>query len=47
MTFKELLEKLGIAEDKIDEATKQFKEFLDGEYVPKSRLMRLRRKRKP
>lgn len=38
MTFKELLEKLGIAEDKIDEATKQFKEFLDGEYVPKSRF---------
>lgn len=38
MTFKELLEKLGIAEDKIEEATKQFKEFLDGEYVPKSRF---------
>lgn len=38
MTFKELLEKLGIAEDKIEDATKQFKEFLDGEYVPKSRF---------
>lgn len=38
MTVKELLEKLGIAEDKIEDATKQFKEFLDGEYVPKSRF---------
>lgn len=38
MTFKELLEKLGIAEDNIENATKQFKEFLDGEYVPKSRF---------
>ena len=38
MTFKELLEKIGVAEDNIDNATKQFKEFLDGEYVPKSRF---------
>lgn len=38
MTFKEFLEKLGIAEDNIENATKQFKEFLDGEYVPKSRF---------
>ena len=38
MTVKELLEKLGVAEDKIEDATKQFKEFLDGEYVPKSRF---------
>ena len=38
MTLKELLQKLGIAEDNIENATKQFKEFLDGEYVPKSRF---------
>lgn len=38
MTLKELLQKLGIAEDKIEDATQQFKAFLDGEYVPKSRF---------
>lgn len=38
MTLKELLQKLGIAEDKIENATKEFKAFLDGEYVPKSRF---------
>lgn len=38
MTLKELLQKLGIAEDKIESATQEFKTFLDGEYVPKSRF---------
>lgn len=38
MTLKELLQKLGIAEDKIENATQEFKAFLDGEYVPKSRF---------
>lgn len=38
MTITELLVKLGIADDKQAEATKIFKEFLDGEYVPKSRF---------
>lgn len=38
MTITELLAKLGIADDKQAEATKIFKEFLDGEYVPKSRF---------
>lgn len=38
MNLTELLVKLGIAEDKREEATKSFKEFLDGEYVPKSRF---------
>lgn len=38
MALKELLQKLGIAEDKIEDATQQFKSFLDGEYVPKSRF---------
>ena len=38
MTLKELLQKLGIAEDKVEDATQQFKAFLDGEYVPKSRF---------
>ena len=38
MTLKELLQKLGIAEDNIENATKEFKAFLDGEYVPKSRF---------
>lgn len=38
MNLTELLVKLGIAEDKREEAAKSFKEFLDGEYVPKSRF---------
>ena len=38
MTLKELLQRLGIAEDKIENATQEFKAFLDGEYVPKSRF---------
>lgn len=38
MTLAELLERLGVAREQQEEATKQLKAFLDGEYVPKSRF---------
>lgn len=36
MTLDELLQKIGIANDKKEVAQKVFKEFLDGSYVPKA-----------
>ena len=38
MTLEELLTKIGVATEKMDEAKKDFNAFLDGAYVPKSRF---------
>jgi len=38
MTLQELLTKIGIAKENMDSAEKEFKTFLDGSYVPKSRF---------
>lgn len=46
MNLTELLKKIGIAEDKTEEATKAIKEYLDGEYVPKSRFNELNAEKK-
>ena len=39
MTIEELLETLGIVKDKQAEARKSINAFLDGAYVPKSRIV--------
>ena len=38
MTIAELLKNIGVAEDKMADAEKAVKSFLDGEFVPKSRF---------
>lgn len=38
MTLQELLTKIGIAKENMESAEKEFKAFLDGSYVPKSRF---------
>lgn len=38
MTIQELLQKLGVTDDKIASATQHVNEFLDGQYVTKSRF---------
>lgn len=46
MNIRELLEKLGIAEDKQADAETQFKAFIDGQYVPKSRFNEVNEEKK-
>ena len=46
MTLKELLEKIGIAKDNMESAEKEFKAFLDGAYVPKSRFNEVNEEKK-
>lgn len=38
MTIKELLKNIGVADDKMDEAEKAVKSFLDGDFVTKARF---------
>lgn len=38
MTTKELLKNIGVADDKMDEAEKAVKSFLDGDFVTKARF---------
>lgn len=46
MTLDELLQKIGIANDKKEVAQKVFKEFLDGSYVPKARFNEVNEEKK-
>lgn len=46
MTITELFTSLGIPEEKHDEATKAFKEYLDGNFIPKSRFNEVNEKTK-
>lgn len=46
MTLQELLAKIGIAKENMESAEKEFKAFLDGSYVPKSRFNEVNEEKK-
>lgn len=46
MTIEELIQKLGIADDKKEEASKVLHDFLDGDYVTKSRFNEVNEEKK-
>ncbi len=46
MDLNELLARLGVAEDKHEDAVKAVKEYLDGSYIPKSRFNEVNAKNK-
>ena len=46
MSIKDLLKKIGITEENMDSAEKEFKAFLDGSYVPKSRFNEVNEEKK-
>lgn len=46
MTLQELLAKIGVAKENMESAEKEFKAFLDGSYVPKSRFNEVNEEKK-